>query len=99
MRLLRRLASISAGSVKLRCRILRQALRSWMPLEFTTAPDERERCCVGVGERRCRGATRWRFVPCGADEHQQELCVYTCSDCAPSVAEELGPAYEAHASA
>jgi hypothetical protein len=69
-----------------------------MPLEFTTAFDERERCCVGVGEHRCRGVTRWRFAPVGAAEHEQELYVYTCSDCAPRVAEELGPAYEAYAS-
>jgi hypothetical protein len=73
---------------------MRQALRSGMPLEFTTAPDERERCCVGVGDRRCRGTTRWRFAPVGTDEHELELYVFACSDCAAMVAAEFGAEYQ-----
>lgn len=38
-------------------------------------------------------------APVGADEHEQELYVYTCDDCAPKVAAELGKTYVAHASA
>lgn len=69
-------------------------------LTFCTAPDERIRCCVVRGGRRCAAATSWRFILRGAEApgHQSaelECYTFTCSDCAAEVAAQLGSQFQA----
>lgn len=70
-------------------------LLSVMGIEFVTAADERARCSVSREDTRCSQPTALRFTARGCDEHEQELYVYCCSDCAAEVADFLGPDYVA----